>query len=166
MEYIVCQQPFRRIVCCNQTWPGQNQLPVIIKKYGLWKLEIPISAYKIGEQISSILFDSTTLIWLNIINWSVDTNNPELIYFQIEFHHNISSNIWGFRFTLPISPTLIMRKGVFYLSILIKSEVWSICHCLRLNHETSECAVCLSILWKYSLNTHITRQVENRGIFC
>ena len=29
-----------------------------------------------------------------------------------------------------------------YVIIIIKSEVWSICHCLRLGRETVTCAVC------------------------
>ena len=37
---------------------------------------------------------------------------------------------------------------ILCLIIIIKSEVWTITHCLRLGHETMVCAVCLSIfLW-------------------
>ena len=44
-------------------------------------------------------------------------------------------------FSLPISPVMIE-------SIIIKSEVRTITHCLGLGHETTACAVCLSIfLW-------------------
>ena len=35
--------------------------------------------------------------------------------------------------------------------IIIKSEVWHICHCLWLGHETIVCAVCLSIFLRYFL---------------
>ena len=34
---------------------------------------------------------------------------------------------------------------IFCLIIIIKSEVWTITHCLGLSHETMMCAVCLSI---------------------
>ena len=56
-------------------------------------------------------------------------------------------------FSLPIS--LVMIERIYTLSYyLIKSEVWTITHCLGLGHETMVCAVCLYILiccchWKF-----------------
>ena len=38
-------------------------------------------------------------------------------------------------FSLPISLMIIMRIRVLYLIIIIKSEVWPICHSLGLGHE-------------------------------
>ena len=52
-------------------------------------------------------------------------------------------------FSLPISFVMIGRMYILCLIIIIKSEVWTIPHCLGLGHETMVCAVCLSIfLWK------------------
>ena len=48
-------------------------------------------------------------------------------------------------FSLPISFLMIGRIYIFCLIIIIKSEVWTITHCLGLGHETMLCAVCLSI---------------------
>ena len=45
------------------------------------------------------------------------------------------------RFT--VSHMMIVRVIVFYLDIIIKSDVWPICHCLGLGHEIMVCAVCL-----------------------
>ena len=43
---------------------------------------------------------------------------------------------------------MIERIYILCLIIIIKSEVWTITHCLGLGHETMVCAVCLSIfLW-------------------
>ena len=51
-------------------------------------------------------------------------------------------------FSLPISFVMIERIYILCLIIIIKSEVWTITHCLGLGHETMVCAVCLSIfLW-------------------
>ena len=51
-------------------------------------------------------------------------------------------------FSLPISFVMIERIYILCLIIIIKSEVWTIAHCLGLGHETMVCAVCLSIfLW-------------------
>ena len=55
-------------------------------------------------------------------------------------------------FSLPISFVMIERIYIYIyilcLIIIIKSEVWTITHCLGLWHETMVCAVCLSIfLW-------------------
>ena len=46
---------------------------------------------------------------------------------------------------LPIFLMKIVRIRVVYLIITISSEVWPICHCLALGHETMIRAVCLSI---------------------
>ena len=55
-----------------------------------------------------------------------------------------------FAFSLPISLMMIVRICVLYLLIIIKLEVWPICHCLRLGHETMVCALCIFIfLWKH-----------------
>ena len=40
---------------------------------------------------------------------------------------------------------MIARIYIHCLIIIIKSEVWTIIHCLGLGHETMVCAVCLSI---------------------
>ena len=47
-------------------------------------------------------------------------------------------------FSLPVS-VMVERIYMRCLSIIIKSEVWTITHCLGLGHETMVCAVCLSI---------------------
>ena len=52
-------------------------------------------------------------------------------------------SIWHLR--VPISLMMILRIRVLYLIIVIKSEVWPICHCLGLGHETMVGALCLSI---------------------
>ena len=49
-------------------------------------------------------------------------------------------------FSLPISFVMIEIIYILCLTIIIKSEVWTITHCLGLGHETMVCAVCLSIL--------------------
>ena len=40
---------------------------------------------------------------------------------------------------------MIERIYILCLIIIIKSEVWTITHCLRLGHETMMCAVCLYV---------------------
>ena len=48
-------------------------------------------------------------------------------------------------FSSPISFVMIERIYILCLIIIIKSEVWTITHCLGLGHETMVWAVCLSI---------------------
>ena len=48
-------------------------------------------------------------------------------------------------FSLPISLVLIDIIYILCLIIIIKSEVWTITHCLGLGHEIMVSAVCLSI---------------------
>ena len=51
-------------------------------------------------------------------------------------------------FNLPISPVMIKRIYILCLIIIIiKSEVWTITHCLGLGHETMVYAVCLSVFF-------------------
>ena len=39
-------------------------------------------------------------------------------------------------FSLPIFLIMLLRIRILYLIIIIKSEVWHVCHCLGLGHET------------------------------
>ena len=48
-------------------------------------------------------------------------------------------------FSLPISLVMIERIYILCLTIITKSEVWTITHCLGLVYETMVFAVCLSI---------------------
>ena len=48
-------------------------------------------------------------------------------------------------FSLPISLLMIERIYILCLIIIIKSEVWTIIHCLGLGHGTMVCVICLSI---------------------
>ena len=48
-----------------------------------------------------------------------------------------------FQFTHSLA--MIERINILCLIIIIKSEVWTITHCLGLGHETMVCAVCFSI---------------------
>ena len=50
-----------------------------------------------------------------------------------------------YAFSLPISFVMIERIYILCLIIIIKSEVWTVTHCLGLGHETMVSAVCLSI---------------------
>ena len=51
-------------------------------------------------------------------------------------------------FSLPISLVVIERIYMLCLIIIIKSEIWTITHCLGLGHEKMVCAVCLTVfLW-------------------
>ena len=69
-------------------------------------------------------------------------------------------------FSLPITFEMIVRIDVFYLIIIIKSEVWPISHCLGLGHEMMVCTVCLSMflwepaafLWNKYVNTLRSKQ--------
>ena len=57
-------------------------------------------------------------------------------------------------FNLPIYLMVIVRIRAPYLIIIIKSEVWPICHCLGLSHEISLCAVCIFIFSSLSFGNY------------
>ena len=57
-------------------------------------------------------------------------------------------------FSLPISLVMIERIYILCLIIIIKSEVWTITHCLGLGHETLVSAVCLFILFWVQGQSH------------
>ena len=62
-------------------------------------------------------------------------------------------------FSLPISFVMIERICLLFLIIIIKSEVWTISHCLGLGHETMVCAVCLSIFLSETTRAPFTNTV-------
>ena len=57
-------------------------------------------------------------------------------------------------FSLPISFVMIEIIYLRCLIITIKSEVWTINHCLGLENETMVCAVCLSIFSCIAVTSH------------
>ena len=61
-------------------------------------------------------------------------------------------------FSSSISFVMIERIYILRLSIVIKSEVWTIAHCLGLGHETMVCNVCLSIF--LFLSTYVPKMVS------
>ena len=50
---------------------------------------------------------------------------------------------------------MIERIYILCLIIIIKSEVWTISHCLGLGHETMVCAVCLLVFLYISFDANI-----------
>ena len=73
------------------------------------------------------------------------------IFFQLFNIQYVGLCVFG----LPISFMMIERI------IIIKSEVWTIAHCLGLGHETMVCAVCLSILlWRYLFSFERDRHMQ------
>ena len=48
-------------------------------------------------------------------------------------------------FSSSIFLMMIVKIRILYLIVIIKPDVWPVCHCLGLSHETMVCAVCLSI---------------------
>ena len=71
----------------------------------------------------------------------------------VNIRHNLFSNYTELKYLFPKHKHakilhIIERRYILCLIIIIKSEVWTITHCLGLGHETMVCAVCLSIfLW-------------------
>ena len=64
-------------------------------------------------------------------------------------------------FSLPISFVMIERIYILCLIIIIKSEVWTVTHCLGLGHETMVCAVCLSI---FSLKNYVIMSIRGHHL--
>ena len=64
---------------------------------------------------------------------------------SIFFPLSIIQYVGLYVFSLPIFLVMIERIYILYLIIIIKSEVWTITHCLGLGYETMVSAVCLSI---------------------
>ena len=73
------------------------------------------------------------------------------IFSQLAIIQSIIQYVGLCVFSLPTPLVMIGRIYILCLIIIIKSEVWTITHCLGLGHETMVCAVCLSIfLWSDS----------------
>ena len=70
-----------------------------------------------------------------------------LVRFSIFFPLSIIHYLGLYVISLPISLVMIERICILCLIIIIKSEVWTIAHCLGLGHETMLSAVCLSIFF-------------------
>ena len=70
-------------------------------------------------------------------------------------------NRWGLCvFSWPISLVMIERIYILCLIIIIKSEVWTITHCLGLGHETMVCAVCLPVFLPTGINHFMYESIQ------
>ena len=68
-----------------------------------------------------------------------------IIFSQLSIIQPIKQYMGLCVFSLPTPLVVIEGIYVLCLIIIIKSEVWTITHCLGLGHETMVCAVCISI---------------------
>ena len=89
-------------------------------------------------------------IWRHWIDKMLVRYNLSSVYVRLSIFSQLSiikyMGLCVFR--LPISFVHAERIYVLCLIFIIKSEVWTITHCLGSGHETMVCAVCLSIfLW-------------------
>ena len=74
---------------------------------------------------------------------------------------SITQYVGLYVFSLAISLVMIERIYILCLIIIIKSEVWTITHCLGLGHETMVSAVCRSIfLPKGDIIVDMTRYIQ------
>ena len=69
----------------------------------------------------------------------------------------IHYTIYGAVFLVYPFPLWWLREYLLCLIVIIKSEVWSIIHCLGLGHETMVCAICFCIFLSWlSLANRLT----------
>ena len=74
-------------------------------------------------------------------------------------------NIWGCVFSIDPFPLWWLREYTLCLIINIKSEVWTVTHCLGLCHETMVCAVYLSIFLCLHCQSHKLMRSQDRWAF-
>ena len=125
-----------------------------VMSFLLWLIDVVIFWYCWSASFVSTLHYLIIIImqtYLKVMNFQnagqvhhVDVVSQNKSFLLIVFHaiHGLCV------FSLPISLVRIVRIYVIYLIIIIRSEVGTICHCLRSGNETVVCAVCLSLfLW-------------------
>ena len=82
---------------------------------------------------------------------------------------SIIQYVWLCVCSLPVSLVMIERIYILCLIIIIKSEVWTVTHCLWLGHETMLCAVCLStflfLSMRYSVKHLFHICLQRRHLF-
>ena len=85
------------------------------------------------------------------------------VWVRLIIHYTICGDVC---FSLPISLVMIERIYILCLIIIIKSEVWTITHCLGLGHETMVCAVCLYIflLTQLLILYHVLTKLDVKSI--
>ena len=114
-----------------------------------------VSAFEIAMQVSISLSLLCKIIWRHW-NYKMPVRyilSSVWVRLSIFSPLSIIQYVGLYVFSLPISVVMIERIYILCLIIIIKSEVWTITHCLGLGHETMVSAVCLSIfllLGKYT----------------
>ena len=87
-----------------------------------------------------------------------NSRNLHTLFFQFSFFYNRCSSINGYCGGINLlthsSYDDCDNTCTYYLIIIIKLEIWPICHCSGLGHETMSCAVCLYILIRMTYFPH------------
>ena len=85
---------------------------------------------------------STFTIIVIFFSWLCPSSGCSISLRLYHYLNYLSFNVWGFIYSAyPFLLMMVMRICVLYLIIVIKSEVWPICHCLWIGLV---CPVCLS----------------------
>ena len=108
------------------------------------------SRMRFGLQIVFVCLYITPSHYHHCANLSEDTELTDIlsslwVRLSIFSQSSIIQYVGLCVFSVPISSVMIVRIYILCLIIIIKSEVWTITHCLGLGHETMVCAVCLSL---------------------
>ena len=120
------------------------------------------SRIRFGLQIVFVCLYSTPPHYHHCANLSedIELKNACHIYF-VECVSKITHILSGIHYTMCgavcfqfslcddwVYPLWWLKEYIYFvlLTIIIKSEEWTITHCLELGHETIVCAVCLSII--------------------
>ena len=123
MEHIIAWWPVVAVICTL------NYLIIIIIDHH-WSCIIIRTFLKFLNCSNACLLDYVSCVCLRLGQFS-----------QLSFMQYMGLCV----LRLHISLIMIYKIPVLGCIIIIKSEVWPICHCLGLGHETMVCEVCLSI---------------------
>ena len=107
--------------------------------------------FRLFAVIPNILLMQTYMIWRHWMYIEYITLSQ---FFWFSFMHQTGLCVISW----PISFVMIVKIGVIYLMIIIKSKIWFISHCVALGHGTMVCAVYIAVffvsLYLLSISAH------------
>ena len=169
---VITPQPPRAPGYCRppREWAGGWQVPLAFSRPYFFRIickrGIAIDCPKISEEHDYELIIIIIIIIIELIRCLSDIFCRVWVRLNIFCLLSIIQFIIQYVglcvFSLPTPLVMIEIIYILCLIIIIKSEVWTSTHCLGLGHETTVCAVCLSIfLWRFWLIRYAHNRLFN-----
>ena len=143
MQYMRCSLSSYHYLCYIDIWISSHHKFTHSYQINVWGMRVWSLNFPCNVWISTVSIDVVAALLYPVLSWcrhQMETFSASLAL--------CAGNSQVAVFSIYPCPLWWLREYIYFvLYIIIKSEVWTITHCLGLDNETMLYAVCLSVLF-------------------